>query len=349
MARELRLDQELACDAQVVAAHPAARRSYAEAMLKTQLAGRPLPLGCYWPAPAAHPLVERIACSSRGPGRRPPPGPHPGRDAGRHRLAPAAATGVSPTRMRRCSVAAPFAAAPPAPPLLAGGPAVAVRRHLEPPAVERISAAGAPSIPPRRTAEPLHPGGRRRRSTMRLARPAGLPAAWTLRAAPHPRRRRLVLRSSRASAVRVLATMKSIPTACALTTDLTSFGSAVPLSAWATSSAAAAATGLFTRVIQHGDRLQVTAGLNRTFEPAISGSIELGVRRDRDHPPARRPDRHRHPPCARRPRKRSPKAASRAADRRPVSRAQSPRRPRRSVPRRHFPPPGPLGPLCALT
>jgi hypothetical protein len=52
----LRIDQELACDAQVVAAHPTARRSYAEAMLKTQLAAAPLPLGCYWPAQSAAPL-----------------------------------------------------------------------------------------------------------------------------------------------------------------------------------------------------------------------------------------------------------------------------------------------------
>ncbi|MDB5432983.1 MAG: hypothetical protein JWP35_4099, partial [Caulobacter sp.] len=70
LGRYLRIDQELACDAQVVAAHPTARRSYAEAMLKTQLAARPLPLGCYWPAQAAHPLAERIRLLSRGtPGR----------------------------------------------------------------------------------------------------------------------------------------------------------------------------------------------------------------------------------------------------------------------------------------
>jgi beta-lactamase regulating signal transducer with metallopeptidase domain len=70
----LRIDQELACDAQVMAAHPAARRSYAEAMLKTQLAARPLPIGCYWPAQAAHPLAERIGLlSQRTPGRAGPP------------------------------------------------------------------------------------------------------------------------------------------------------------------------------------------------------------------------------------------------------------------------------------
>jgi beta-lactamase regulating signal transducer with metallopeptidase domain len=60
-ARQMRIDQEMACDAQVLARHPKARRPYAEALLKTQLAARPLPFGCYWPAGTLHPLTERIA------------------------------------------------------------------------------------------------------------------------------------------------------------------------------------------------------------------------------------------------------------------------------------------------
>lgn len=56
----LRTDQELACDAAVVARHPGLRRRYAETLLKTQLAPAALPLGCYWPAPRRHPLEERI-------------------------------------------------------------------------------------------------------------------------------------------------------------------------------------------------------------------------------------------------------------------------------------------------
>lgn len=56
----LRIDQELACDATVIERHPNARKSYAGALLKAQLAARPLPLGCYWPASADHPLTERI-------------------------------------------------------------------------------------------------------------------------------------------------------------------------------------------------------------------------------------------------------------------------------------------------
>ncbi|HEY9142643.1 MAG TPA: TonB family protein [Arenimonas sp.] len=57
-ARRFRLDQELACDAAVLRRHPKDRRSYGEAMLKTQLAATSLPLGCHWPS--RHPLKERI-------------------------------------------------------------------------------------------------------------------------------------------------------------------------------------------------------------------------------------------------------------------------------------------------
>lgn len=59
--RAMRIDQELACDAAVLARFPAARRTYAEALLKTQLSAQPLPLGCRWPAGSEHPLKERIA------------------------------------------------------------------------------------------------------------------------------------------------------------------------------------------------------------------------------------------------------------------------------------------------
>lgn len=56
-----RIDQELACDEAVVTRFPNARRTYAEALVKAQLAIRPLPLGCYWPSGTQHPLLERIA------------------------------------------------------------------------------------------------------------------------------------------------------------------------------------------------------------------------------------------------------------------------------------------------
>jgi beta-lactamase regulating signal transducer with metallopeptidase domain len=57
--RCFRLDQELACDANVIRRFPNARRSYADAMLKTQLIDSGLPIGCYWQS--SHPIKERIA------------------------------------------------------------------------------------------------------------------------------------------------------------------------------------------------------------------------------------------------------------------------------------------------
>lgn len=62
-AARFRFDQELACDASVIRRFPEARRSYADAMLKTQLAEQSrqelrLPVGCRWPS--GHPLKERI-------------------------------------------------------------------------------------------------------------------------------------------------------------------------------------------------------------------------------------------------------------------------------------------------
>jgi beta-lactamase regulating signal transducer with metallopeptidase domain len=59
--RLLRIDQELACDAEVIGRFPEARHLYGELLLKTQLAHDALPLGCHWPAKGAHPLKERIA------------------------------------------------------------------------------------------------------------------------------------------------------------------------------------------------------------------------------------------------------------------------------------------------
>lgn len=62
-AVKLRFDQELACDAAVIARFPEARRRYAGAMLKVQLAGQSrqelrLPVGCQWPSNQN--LKERI-------------------------------------------------------------------------------------------------------------------------------------------------------------------------------------------------------------------------------------------------------------------------------------------------
>lgn len=71
-ARLIRADQELACDETVIARHPAVRRLYAEAMLKTQFASAPAPLGCHWLAGGKAELRRRILRLTRvpGPGRR---------------------------------------------------------------------------------------------------------------------------------------------------------------------------------------------------------------------------------------------------------------------------------------
>jgi beta-lactamase regulating signal transducer with metallopeptidase domain len=64
-AIKLRTDQELACDAAVIAARPTARRAYAEALLKTQVSPAFLPLGCTWSSRSGRRLGERIALLGR--------------------------------------------------------------------------------------------------------------------------------------------------------------------------------------------------------------------------------------------------------------------------------------------
>ncbi len=53
-----RFDQELSTDANVLSKFPSSRKSYADAMLKTQMASIGLPIACHWQA--HHPLKERI-------------------------------------------------------------------------------------------------------------------------------------------------------------------------------------------------------------------------------------------------------------------------------------------------
>ncbi len=70
-AARLRQDQELACDAAVLARHPHQRRAYGEAMLKTDLAGVGAPVGCHWQS--CQSLKERLMMLKQippGPGRR---------------------------------------------------------------------------------------------------------------------------------------------------------------------------------------------------------------------------------------------------------------------------------------
>ncbi len=75
------------------------------------------------------------------------------------------------------------------------------------------------------------------------------------------------------SAVRVYATMKD-PDGHALVTDLTAFGS----QSWyrlGYIERGHSRFKLFTKVSQHGDRLTVTAGLNESLHPMVSGSVDL--------------------------------------------------------------------------
>jgi bla regulator protein BlaR1 len=57
-ASRFRFDQELACDAAVMARHAGQRQAYASAMLKTQSAGAAALATCHWQS--SHPLKERI-------------------------------------------------------------------------------------------------------------------------------------------------------------------------------------------------------------------------------------------------------------------------------------------------
>ena len=63
-----RVDQELACDAAVIREHPGLQRSYARAILKTELASAELPVGCTWRS--VHDFRQRLALLARAiPGR----------------------------------------------------------------------------------------------------------------------------------------------------------------------------------------------------------------------------------------------------------------------------------------
>jgi beta-lactamase regulating signal transducer with metallopeptidase domain len=64
-ANRFRTDQELACDAAVIAARPTARRAYARALLKTQISPAFLPLGCTWTSRSGKRLGQRIALLAR--------------------------------------------------------------------------------------------------------------------------------------------------------------------------------------------------------------------------------------------------------------------------------------------
>ena len=64
----LRVDQELSCDAEVVARRPRMRRTYAETLLKAQTASPAPPVACLWQTtPGQHPLTDRIQLLAQQP------------------------------------------------------------------------------------------------------------------------------------------------------------------------------------------------------------------------------------------------------------------------------------------
>lgn len=58
----VRIDQELACDATVVALRSDIRADYAKALMKAQMSPTVSPLACGW---ATHPLILRVSLLSR--------------------------------------------------------------------------------------------------------------------------------------------------------------------------------------------------------------------------------------------------------------------------------------------
>jgi len=265
LAHYLRVDQELACDAQVVAAYPQARRSYAEAMLKTQLAAQPLPLGCYWPAQSAHPLADRIrllAQVSPGPLRR---------TAGRAAVAllalgcAGAAWAAKPVRV--VTVASPAPAAAPAPALEA--PATAV--HLAAAAAPKPKAAKAAAAAPAPVPAPQPaPETAAVQAAQADAAPQAQPSPWADARSQARAMRPLI---SPGSAVRVTASTVD-PDGVSLSSDMTSLGSN-PLYRKGWYQRAGSRYGLYTSVFQHGDHYWVTASLTYQRQQVVAGGVSL--------------------------------------------------------------------------
>jgi beta-lactamase regulating signal transducer with metallopeptidase domain len=260
MSRWLRIDQELACDARVVAAHPKARKAYAQAMLKTQLAARPLPLGCHW---SSHPLAERMRLITR---------PAPSRI---RRLTGAGLTvvlGLTGAMGAWAARPARFAVTYEAPPVAA-----------EAPAVERLSSSPPrpdPPAPPRRPSRPRLSAPRAEiTSVVEQLTPAAAPPVEPIRPPGEVRRLRITLAVANrslvqpGSAVRVVVSGPA-PDGAHLWSDFTAFGSQ-RLYRKGVYERSGSRYSIFTSVVQEGERLRVTASLDRTFRPELAGTIVL--------------------------------------------------------------------------
>lgn len=296
LQRALRIDQELACDAQVIADYPKVRRAYAEAMLKTQMATRPLPLGCYWPAASVHPLAERIRLLSRT-------APAPREQALGLALLSlltlvvvGSSWSVKPARVE--FVELPSASLPSPPALTRIGPTgvpplAPMSNHVAPATPEhapRLPAARdtalAQALADTRTAPALAERDRPRRAYERGVDPGRRPEP------PEPPPRRIFTAAGRSvvepgSAVRLVGSTTDTD-GRPLMTDLTSYGSQ-HFFRTGTFIASGSRERLFTAVVQRGQRLWVTASLSKSFDPAESATIEMapGETRSFDLPDGR--------------------------------------------------------------
>ncbi|MDB5474638.1 MAG: hypothetical protein JWP49_149 [Phenylobacterium sp.] len=261
----LRIDQELACDAEVVAALPTARRAYAEAMLKTQLAAHPVPFGCQWPATGAHPLAARIGLLARAT------------PSSRRQTAGAFAVGL----MVLGAAAVAWAGRPPEVRWLAA--VVGPPAHKPSASIQDLQRSQAPmaspdALQPAVHAPPVEPQGatlaEAPASTAKEAEAPPPPLAPT-DAAPAYRIRGASRRSQvePGSAVRLFASMID-PEGHRLVTDLTAFGSQ---SDYRTGyfTRDGSPYSLFTAVAQDGEVLRVTASLSGRFAPGATRTIAL--------------------------------------------------------------------------
>jgi len=259
-AHVMRIDQELACDAEVVAAHPAAKRSYAEAMLKTQLAARPLPLGCYWPSQGAHPLAERIGLLSHAlPGRS-------RQTAGAAAVAVLALGGAVSAWAARPPQIVARTAVPAPPPARPVRPAQALAIAAVQ-ASQAKAATAAPRETPPRDSDPQAEAWTPTAASELIPASTGPAPAYKVygvaeRSHVEP-----------GAAVRVLATMTD-PEGHRLVTDLTAFGSQT-FYRTGVIQRDGSRYALFTSVEQRGQTLLVTASLGRGFRPGSSGTIPL--------------------------------------------------------------------------
>lgn len=256
MSRWLRIDQELACDAGVVAAYPKARRAYAEAMLKTQLAARPLPLGCHW---ATHPLAQRVKLLSR---------PAPGRWRRLAGLYCVALLGLG-------GASAVWASRPPElvmaidPPRIVEPPPQAPRPPPAPVAPR------APKAPTRHVAEVAPKVAVAEPVLQPIAEPPPIVVAPPMQMR-RPRIIHAVADRSQVQpgwAVQVVASGVA-PDGARLWADFTAFGSQ-RLYRKGAYERGGSRYSLFTSVVQQGNHLLVTVSLGRNFRPEQTASIEM--------------------------------------------------------------------------